>query len=124
MDEYIDKQAFIADKRKLYCADCAHRKGVKNGKFKTLYEIGDAPCRSCGINDVLEDVEDYPAADVAEVRHGHWMDKHLASKFDGEYDVARCSRCNFEYMLYGTHYHPDYCCKCGAKMDEEGENNV
>jgi hypothetical protein len=33
----------------------------------TLYEIGEAPCKSCGIHDMLEEVEDYPAADVRPV---------------------------------------------------------
>ncbi len=65
--DYISRKAFIADKRKLYCADCDRRKGIKNGKLKFCYEIGEAPCRSCGIDDALSDVEDYPAADVRPV---------------------------------------------------------
>lgn len=91
MAEYIDREAFLDAKRKLYCADCARRKGMKNGKFKTLYEIGDAPCRACGVNDVLEDVEDFPAADVVEARHGHW---HVSFNVEtGAYD-AICSNCD------------------------------
>ena len=64
MAEYIDREAFIAQKRELYCKDCERRKGMKNGKYRILYDVGDVPCRACGIEDVLSDVEDFPAADV------------------------------------------------------------
>ena len=67
MAEYIDRDAFIADKKWLYCTDCDKRKGKKRGKMVTLYEIGEAPCKSCGIHDMLEEVEDYPAAAVRPV---------------------------------------------------------
>ena len=70
MAEYIDRDAFIEQKRKQYCGDCKRRKGMKNGKYKTLYEIGEAPCRACGIDDMLNDVEDFPAADVRPVALG------------------------------------------------------
>lgn len=64
MTEYIEREAFLADKKWLYCTDCDKRKGKKRGKMVTLYEIGEAPCKSCGIHDMLEEVEVYPAADV------------------------------------------------------------
>lgn len=67
MAEYIEREAFVEQKRKQYCEDCNRRKGMKNGKYKTLYEIGEAPCRACGIDDMLNDVEDFPAADVRPV---------------------------------------------------------
>ena len=124
--EYIEREAFLDAKRKLYCADCARRKGMKNGKCKTLYEIGDAPCRACGINDVLEDVEDYPAADVTEVRHGRW--KPWKYKGMGLLPISgyQCSRCGV--VMDGiedtpTAYHLHYCPNCGARMGEsEGED--
>lgn len=67
MSDYIEREAFLADKRWLYCTDCEKRKGKKRGKMVTLYEIGEAPCKSCGIHDMLEEVEAYPAADVRPV---------------------------------------------------------
>lgn len=67
MAEYIEREAFLADKKWLYCTDCEKRKGKKRGKMVTLYEIGEAPCKSCGIHDMLEEVEAYPAADVRSV---------------------------------------------------------
>lgn len=65
--EYIERERFLAEQRHLYCENCARRKGMKNGKMRFVYEIGDAPCRACGIGDVLDDVEDFPAADVRPV---------------------------------------------------------
>lgn len=58
---YIEREAFLAEQRHLYCDNCARR---KNSKGKFVYDIGDAPCRSCDICDVLDAVEDAPAADV------------------------------------------------------------
>lgn len=65
--QYIEREAFLEQKRKQYCEDCTRRKGFKRGQYKTLYEIGEAPCRACEIDDVLNDVEDFPAADVRPV---------------------------------------------------------
>ena len=63
-DKHISVEAFTASVRERYCKNCDRRKGMKNGKLKTVYAIGDAPCRSCGIDDMLDDIDDYPPADV------------------------------------------------------------
>ena len=48
---------------------------------------------------------DIPAADVAPVRHGRWIDnKHT--------DTAICSECKCVFTD-----ETNYCPKCGAKMD-------
>ena len=67
MAEYIEREAFIADQRHLYCENCDRRKGMKNGKLKFVYAIGEVPCRACDIGDLLDSLEDYPAADVVPV---------------------------------------------------------
>lgn len=72
MAEYIDKQAFLAHMKKT------------NRYF-----------------DVKFDIEDFPTADVALVRHGRWL-------LDGS-----CSEC-LENPLTT---HQNYCPNCGAKMD-------
>ena len=64
MPKYIDVDAFVEKKREQYCAACERRMGVMNGKAGMIYEIGDAPCRACWVDDMLGDVEDFPAADV------------------------------------------------------------
>lgn len=63
MSELIDRQAFIENERKLYCEDCDRRKGTKNGKPNVIcYEIGEAPCRACWLDDALTDLEDFPSS--------------------------------------------------------------
>ena len=51
-----------------------------------------------------------PAAGVAPVRHGHWIECNYGLTFE-------CSECKYptEYSL------TDYCPNCGAKMD--GDKN-
>ena len=58
------------------------------------------------------DVEDAPATDVVEVKHGEWMKK--PARFGSRYDMYGCSVCGWTYT-----FHPDYnyCPRCGAKMD-------
>lgn len=113
MAEYIEREAFLEQKREQYCKDCARRKGMRNGKYKTLYEIGEAPCRACEIDDVLDDVEDFPAADVRPVVKAKWVYT----------DMSRlvCSNCGnpvaFALKDNGWH-HGDFCHQCGARMEE------
>jgi len=63
MAEYINRDAFLEQQRAWYCKDCNRR---KNTKGKTVYEIGEAPCRACDIGTMLDAIEDYPAADMVE----------------------------------------------------------
>ena len=108
MTEYIEREAFIADKKWLYCTDCDKRKGKKRGKMVTLYEIGEAPCRSCGIHDMLEEVEMYPAADVRPVVRGKWRGIGKTGR------IFVCSACDKTFP-YKTRYCPNF----GADMREE-----
>lgn len=108
MTDYISRENFLTDKRRLYCENCDRRKGTKNGKTKFVYEIGDAPCRSCGIGDVLDDVEEYPAADVAPVVHGRWKKND-----NGTWSCGRCQ----SWIPNEQHYYARFCLYCGAKMD-------
>ena len=122
MTDYISREAFVEQKRKQYCEDCDRRKGMKNGKYKTLYEIGEAPCRACGIDDMLNDVEDFPAADVREVKRGKWYIS-LTEPFG-----AVCDRCGFAWSesIDAVKLEPSlskietpYCPNCGARMEEQ-----
>lgn len=67
----------------------------------------------------LEVISDFPAADVAEVRHGRWEKFVTAS---GIISRVRCSVCTgtqspkFESM--------PYCPTCGARMDKEADHEV
>ena len=55
------------------------------------------------------------AADVAPVRHGHWI-YHIDDLFPND-STQECSYCHAEENL--TLYDENYCPNCGAKMDEE-----
>ena len=117
--EYIDREAFIRDKRAQYCADCRKRKGMKNGKERFIYDIGDAPCRSCGIDDMVDDLEDYPAADVRENVRGEWIKRQLPLPLsDGSRECVECSVC---LTHWGGKYGFHFCPNCGARMDKDGD---
>lgn len=109
--EYIEREALVAEMLKLYCAACERRQGIKNGKKQFLYEIGDAPCRACDIGDMIDDIEDFPAADVAPVVRGRWIKK------DPDYSDSnvKCSACGEEFSYI--------CPNCGARMEVQGEAN-
>lgn len=82
MDEYIDKQAFL---------DCMKRTDrYFNVKF---------------------DIENFPNADVAPVRHGRWEEAS-----DGDGIVCPFCRTDFCTIIYDTE-HFNYCPNCGAKLD-------
>lgn len=115
MAEYIEREAFIADKKWLYCTDCDKRKGKKRGKMVMLYEIGEAPCKSCGIHDMLGEVEMYPTADVRPVTHGKWIDVTEQIYING-LPIVSCYRCN---QCGETKWDTwtKFCPHCGAEMD-------
>ena len=58
---------------------------------------------------------DFPAADVAPVRHGRFV--HDGPRFDGAVDWWHCSSCGG--LVSGVETRFDYCPYCGAKMDME-----
>lgn len=106
MPKYIDADEFVKKKREWYCEQCQKRKGMKHGKLKFVYEIGGAPCRACDVDDVISDIEDFPAADVKSVRNGWWTDCGSLS--------CRCSECGCK-----NNRETRFCPNCGAKMDAE-----
>ena len=55
---------------------------------------------------VYYNLQNLPAADVVEVRHGRWL-------LDG-----RCSEC----LANPLTTHKNYCPNCGARMDKEATN--
>ena len=112
MAEYIDRDAFLTQERAWYCDNCDRR---KNSKGKTVYEIGEAPCRACYIGDVLDALEDYPAADVVERKTGKWIN-YLEDGF------VECPFCKSATNCDGDIAELHYCFNCGAKL--EGDEDV
>ena len=118
MAEYIEREVFLKSKREQYCEDGDRR---KNSKGKMVYDIGDAPCRACSIEDILVDVEDFPAADVVEHKHG----RDICDTVKGHCEF-KCSVCGAWIgcveggTLDGGKF--KFCPNCGADMRaEEGE---
>ena len=56
---------------------------------------------------ILGDIEDFPTADVVEVRHGEWV------TLEAEIGLYSCSLCEHKILRAEC----NYCPNCGAKMD-------
>lgn len=113
---YIEVEAFVSSEQEIYCKDCARRKGIKNGKERFIYEIGDTPCRACGIMDILDDVEAYSEAFPAEVKpvvKGEWVE--FEQRALGH--TYLCSVC--QTIHWGI---SNFCPNCGADMRKEAND--
>ena len=114
----IDSDATIKYLREFRCKDCDRRKGMKNGKIRFCYEIGDAPCRACDIGDTID----------------YFLDEDISPTVDAV-SVVRCKDCKYlidhygfmddgycENMreTYGLKFKPedDWFCADGVKRDE------
>ena len=98
MAEYIEREAAVK---------VAEKYGLANGS---------ALGRHTGLADcIASEIADIPAADVAPVVHGRWVEKEKYT-FGIMYD---CSLCENRILDNG---HPwNYCPNCGANMDLEEE---
>ena len=101
MAEYIERETFLKDAEIRYCLPC---KGA--GK-----DYNGLKCRACWVDDMMGDVDDAPAADVAPVVHGRWV----CVDTDTE-QFLLCNRCKKK-----EYWESNYCPECGARMDLEEE---
>ena len=112
MSEYIEREAFIARQRELYCQNCNRRRGMKDGKLtkRFVYQIGDAPCRACDVDDMINAVDDFPAADVKPVvccrDCVHW------TRIKKDCIMASCE-------LDALVRYEDFFCACGRKREAD-----
>lgn len=95
----------------------AEKYGLANGSVLGRH-TGLADC-------IASEILSLPAADVAPVRHGHWIGEGDGYA-DGElvFDVWHCSECDY-CIDDGTddpERLPKYCPGCGAKMDGGNDN--
>ena len=68
-------------------------------------------------------IDRQPTADVAEVKHGHWIDKPTGRYM---HYGSWCSVCGNKSGIGGieSNRHKPYCPNCGAKMDGRSEANA
>lgn len=85
MAEYIEREAAI-------------------DRLEKLFQLQAATARAI--------IEAIPAADVAPVRHGRWIDPAAENCY-------RCSICEEYTTLEMPRLFYHYCPNCGAKMDKE-----
>lgn len=81
------------------------------------------------IDDMLKDLYELPAADVAPVVHAQWIKEYTLGWYDGEQNYKLiCPACNYSYLdnhlgaIAPKHF--NYCPNCGAKMDEEDDGQT
>ena len=102
MDEYIEREAISEGIRKYYY------KNPPNSSYEEGFDRG--------LDRAQRAILDAPAADVAPVRHGHWI---MGTGENGlQRGYRKCSRCGeivkYRYSLYGVH---NFCNYCGCRMD-------
>lgn len=61
-------------------------------------------------DDFLELVDDEPAADVQEIKHGEWREHNK---------IYICSQCGYSFENEGYIAFFNYCPCCGSRMDGE-----
>lgn len=99
MAEYIEREALEVELN--------HRLNFLMG------ENGEYDHYTSGFDDAVTRVENFPAADVAPVRHGHW-ELTGADKY-GRGGIWKCTGRDGCGKFYP--YKCDFCPNCGAKMD-------
>lgn len=62
---------------------------------------------------VIQNIKDIPAADVAEVVHGEWIECDCCDPRD---NWVKCNSCGYETTL-SRNIKYGHCQNCGAKMD-------
>ena len=65
---------------------------------------------------VISIIEQTPAVDAVEVRHGRW----IINQHYGDYECSECGSGDFSAIDFKKH-NMKYCPNCGAKMDAEVE---
>lgn len=68
-------------------------------------------------NDVLDSIDEQPAADAEPVRHGRWIHTTKEdSDWGGTFHIYTCSACNWSMGDNPTSWSL-FCPHCGAKME-------
>lgn len=106
MKEYIER-AVAVKKFENYRRDCEEENDERAAQI---------------FEDCVSELMAISAADVAEVRHGRWVEYPRAHYF-------KCSECKYtvpyrKAIFVNGNREYDYCPSCGARMDKEDEHEV
>jgi hypothetical protein len=117
MDEYIKREAAVAiieEKQKELCP---------LGRYSRTMVYGSDRDRFDSWQEIINSIEDIPAADVVEVRHGKWIWDE--NGMDWGLGAWTCSECHLKPETWweadkGNPYRcagSSWCNNCGARMD-------
>ena len=91
-----------------------------------LYEAMNSQDCEFSLIDALALIEEFPAADVVEVRHGYWIDLNAENSTGPLFKCSECSHLHNpnrnDLDLERVELNPLYCDACGAHMDKEDEH--
>ena len=104
MDEYIEREALMV----ALCKEIVGDGDYYNGKDDMQDQIRDMVSR-------------FPAADVAPVRHGRWVNEQMIVGGFAETWACDCSVCGRTQRE--PLWKPNYCPNCGCKMDLKEEQH-
>lgn len=65
---------------------------------------------------LVKKIKNVPSADVAPVRHGHWVEDEVQIHVEKTY---HCSEC--DCLAWGEDEKTRYCPTCGARMSDDDE---
>ena len=107
MAEYITKEKaveIIEQRQKELCPVGRYGRNYVYGSDREKYDAWE---------EIIDEIENMDAADVAEVRHGRWNSNGIA---------LVCSECGRAFGIVEMFAH--YCPWCGARMGEEDEHEA
>lgn len=106
MTDYIERDSalrIIIQKQKELCPLGTYGKKYVDGYDREKFDDW---------QEIIDGIESVPAADVAEVKHGKWIE-YLPVLRVGNLQIG-CSECGLT-----NDFKTSYCPNCGAKMDLE-----
>ena len=107
MDKYMKKSDVIA-----YI-----RKEAKEAQSAFEELGGESGIIAEAFEDLANELEDFPATDVAPARHGKWVHSRYENCSE-QFEMVKCSCCGREAYAMAFYVRDgNYCPNCGAKMD-------
>ena len=95
----IDADKLITETKRIYCEDC-----------------DDNSCDLCWVTDYIDYLTNAPTVEAEPIRHAKWLPIY----YDNQPMICACSLC--DRRVVNKYELPRYCPTCGAKMDEEADN--